>query len=69
MMSKFYLVEAEQEVDIRFGAYKPRGEICTCADCKFRYDPLECWRGVLWSCDSDFCSRGEFKDEILADKG
>ena len=68
-MRNFYLVEAQQETDIMFHKeFWPRGEVVTCRECKYR-QTSECWANRLFTCDSDFCSRGVKKDEILADKG
>ena len=63
-MTKLFLVEAETEADyiLRRGNFYPRGEVVTCGECKYRMT-AECWANRLFTCDSDYCSRGVKKDE------
>lgn len=63
MGNNFYLVEAKEEADyILHRGFYPRGEVVRCGDCKYRMTS-ECWANRLFTCDSDFCSRGVKKDE------
>ena len=61
-MSNFYLVQAGSQFDISQKRYVPRGEVITCSVCKYR-GGSECWANRLFTCDSDFCSRGVKREE------